>query len=60
MKKLLKGAIVFAIIMFISLAVHIFCNMKGIQIDTIITAPTSAVCAMLIYHGLTKNDDKQK
>lgn len=56
MKNFLKGAAVTAIIIIVSMAVHIFCNIHNINLDPIITGPTSSVCAMIIYNGLTKNE----
>ena len=56
MKNLLKGAAITVIVLVVSMVIQIFCNVKGIQIDLTISGPTSAVCAMLVYHGLTKNE----
>ena len=56
MKHLLKGAAVTVIIIIVLMAIHVFCNMHDINLDPLMTGPTSAVCAMLIYNGLTKNE----
>ena len=56
MKNLLKGAAITVIVLVVSMVIQIFCNVKGIQIDLTIAGPTTAVCAMLVYHGLTKNE----
>ena len=56
MRHLLKGAAVTAIVLIVSMAIHVFCNMKGIELDTVVAGTVSAVCAMLLYHGLTKNE----
>ena len=58
MKHLLKGAAITVAILIVLMIIHVFCNMKGIQLDTVMTGSTSAACAMLIYHGLTKNEKK--
>lgn len=58
MKHFLKGAAVTAIIMIALIAINVFCNMHDINLDPLMTGPTSAVCAMLIYGGLTKNEKK--
>ena len=58
MKHLLKGAAVLVVILIASMAIHMFCNMNGIELNTVVTSTTSAVCAMLIYHGLTWNEKK--
>ena len=56
MKHLLKGAAVTAVVLIVLMAIHVFCNMKEIQLDIVVTGTMSAVCAMLIYHGLIKNE----
>lgn len=56
MKYFLKGAAVTVIIMIVSMVIQVFCNRKGIQVDSVISPTMSAVCAMLVYHVLTKND----
>ena len=37
MKHLLKGAAVVAIILIVSLPIHLFCNMHGIELDSTVT-----------------------
>lgn len=56
MKNLLKGAAVMAAVMIANLIVSIVCNMNGIDLNPTATGTISAVSAMLIYHGLTKNE----
>ncbi len=56
MKDLLKGAVVTVIILVASIAISMFCNMRGIHLDIAYTGPMLAICAMLIYRGLTKKD----
>lgn len=58
MKNLLKGAAITVVLTIILMAIHVFCNMHGIDLNPIMTGPTSAVCAMFIYNGLTKNEKK--
>ncbi len=55
MKNLLKGAAVMAAVMIANLIVSIVCNMNGIELNSTVTGTVSAVSAMLIYRGLTKN-----
>jgi len=56
MKNLLKGAAVMAAVMIANLIVSIVCNMNGIELNSTVTGTVSAVSAILIYHGLTKNE----
>lgn len=58
MKHFLMGAAVAAIVLIVSLIIHIFCNTHGIEIDQVTSSVVSAVGAMLIYHGLIKNEKK--
>lgn len=61
MKNFFKGAAVTAVILIIFIAINVICNMNGIDLDSISQGPVIAVCAMLIYKGLTKNEkDKGK
>ncbi|MCI9326463.1 MAG: hypothetical protein HFJ00_09510 [Lachnospiraceae bacterium] len=55
MKNLLKGAAVMAAVMIANLIISIVCNMNGIELNSTVTGTVSAVSAILIYHGLTKN-----
>ena len=52
MKHLLKGAVVLVALM----AINMFCNMYDIHLDQTATGTISAVCAMLFYHGLIRNE----
>ena len=56
MKHLLKGAAVMAAVMIANLIISIVCNMNGIELNSTVTGTVSAVSAILIYHGLTKNE----
>ena len=56
MKNLLKGAAVMAAVMIANLIVSIVCNMNGIELNSTVTGTVSAVSAILIYRGLTKNE----
>ena len=58
MKYFLKGVAVTVGVLIVSMAVHVFCNMKGIELNTVVTSTVSAVGAMLIYYGLVKNETK--
>ncbi|MCI9076907.1 MAG: hypothetical protein HFH10_14235 [Dorea sp.] len=58
MRDLLKGAAVTVIVLIALMAINVFCNMNDIHSDTVTTGTVSAVCAMLIYRGLNKNEKK--
>ena len=56
MKHLLKGAAVAAVVLIVLMIINMFCNMYEIHLDQTATGTISAVCAMLFYHGLIKNE----
>lgn len=60
MKHFLKGAAVVAIVLVISLVIHVFCNMKGINLDQTVTSIVSAMLAVLLYHILIKNEKNKE
>ena len=56
MKHLLKGIAALAITMIISMAIHMFCNMHGIDLNSALTTVVSATCALAVYHTLIRNE----
>lgn len=60
MKHFLKGAAAMAIVLVISLVIHVFCNMKGINLDQTVTSIVSAMLAVLLYHILIKNEKNKE
>ena len=58
MKHLLKGAAVAITILIVLIIINMFCNMRGIDLDWTSKGVVTAVCAMLIYRGLIKNEKK--
>ncbi len=56
MKCFFKGAAITAAILIVFIAVNMFCNMKGINLDSVSNGAVIAVCAMFIYQSLTKNN----
>ena len=60
MKHFLKGAAAMAIVLVISLVIHVFCNMKGINLDQTVTSIVSALLAVLVYHILIKNEKNKE
>lgn len=60
MKNFLKGVASVAVVLVVSMAIHIFCNVKGIQVDQAMTSVASAGCAVALYHILTKSDKNKE
>ncbi len=60
MKHFLKGAAAVAIVLVISLVIHVFCNMKGINLDQTVTSIVSAMLAVLVYRILIKNEKNKE
>lgn len=58
MTNFFKGVGSAAIVLIISMAIHIFCNMKGIHLEQIFVTIVSVPFAILIYHAWTKNEKK--
>lgn len=58
MKHLLKGIAVTAAVLIVLMIINVFCNMHDIHLDSVITGTLSAVCAMLFYCGLIRNEKK--
>ena len=56
MKHLLKGAAVAAVVLVALMAINMLCNMYDIHLDQTATGTISAVCAMLFYRGLIRNE----
>lgn len=60
MKNLLKGTAVTAVILIVLMAINVFCNMHDIHLDSVVTGTVSAVCAMLLYCGLIRNEKNKE
>ena len=60
MKHFLKGAAAVIVILIVSMAIHVFCNMKGIHLDQVMTSVVSAGCAVALYHILIRNEHKNE
>ena len=58
MKHCLKGIAAAAIVLIISLVIHVFCNMNEINLNTPLTAIASAGLSIAIYHLLIRNEKK--
>ncbi len=56
MKHLLKGTAVAAVVLIALMIINMFCNMHDIHLDQTATGTISAICAMLFYHGLIRNE----
>lgn len=59
MRHFLKAAAAVAIVLIVSLAIHVFCNMKGIQLNQVMTSVASAGCAVALYHVFIKNENNK-
>ena len=57
MKHFFKGAVAIAITIIVNIIVYIICNMRGIDLNSIVTTVVSTICAILIYQGLTRNEN---
>lgn len=60
MKNLLKGTAVTAVVLIVLMAINVFCNMHDIHLDAVVTGTVSAVCAMLLYCGLIRNEKNKE
>ena len=58
MNHFLKGAATTIVILIILIVVNVICNINGHELDAVSTSVVASVGALLIYHGLTKNDKK--
>lgn len=56
MKNFIKGVATVAVVMIVSLIIHIICNKNGINLDSTVTGTVSAISALLIYRGLTRKE----
>ena len=60
MKRFLKGVAAVAIVMFITMLIHIFFNMRGIDlnryINNVVEVMLTSSLSMLIYQALIKNE----
>lgn len=56
MKHFFKGAAVTVAVLIVLMVINVFCNMHGINLDSVSTGTLSAVCAMLLYCGLIRNE----
>ena len=60
MKHFLKGAAAVAIVLLISMLIHVFFNMKGLDLDNYIGGYVEVMLlssfAILIYQALIKNE----
>lgn len=56
MKNFIKGVATVAVVMIVSLIIHIICNKNGINLDSTVTGTVSAISALLIYCGLTRKE----
>ena len=56
MRYFLKGAIAIAAVTIANMIINIICNMNGIELNSIMKTFVSRFCALLLYHGLIRNE----
>ena len=59
MKNFLKGAAVAVVVLIVLIVINVICNMNGHELDSVSTGAVASVCAMLLYAGLTKNENNK-
>ena len=63
MKHFLKGTAAVVIAMIIDIIIHVICNMQGMELGPVaepfMTALT-VICALVIYHMWTRNENKER
>ena len=57
--KFVKGFLITVLVLVVLIVLNIICTKNGINLDTVATGTISAVCAMLIFGGLTRKDKKK-
>ena len=55
-KHLLKGIAVMVGVIIVNMIINIVCNINGIDLNSTAQSAMSAICAVLIYNGLIKNE----
>lgn len=43
-------------VIIVNMIINIICNMNGVDLNSTVQSTMSAVCAMLIYQGLIRNE----
>ena len=56
MKRFIKGAVVVVAIWIVLVVINVICNMNGHELDSVPSGTMAAVCAMLLYRGLARNE----
>lgn len=60
MKHLSKGAVVAAVVLVALMGINMFCNMNDIHLNQTVTGTVAAICAMLFYQGLIRNEKNKE
>ncbi len=60
MKHFLKGTAVAVVILIILLVINMICNINGHELEPLTTGVSSAICAVIIYRGLIKNEKNKE
>lgn len=59
MNHFFKAAVSVVTVLLVSMAIHVFCNIRGINLESVTTTIVTASFATLIYHILIKNEKKK-
>lgn len=59
MKHFFKGAAIMVGVIVVNMIINIVCNINGVDLNSSIMGTMSAVCALLIYDGCIKNEEKK-
>ncbi|MEY8518415.1 hypothetical protein AALC25_16235 [Lachnospiraceae bacterium 29-84] len=59
MNHFLKAVVSVVTVLLVSMAIHVFCNIRGIDLQSVTTTVVTASFATLIYHVLIKNEKKK-
>lgn len=60
MKHFLKGAAVVAAVLMVLMGINIFCNVRGIDLNSTGTGTVAAICSMWIYDAWIRNEKKDE
>lgn len=60
MKHFFKGAAIMVGVIVVNIIINIVCNINGVDLNSSIMGTMSAVCALLIYDGCIKNEEKKE
>lgn len=59
MKHFFKAVAVMVVILIVNIIINIVCNKNGIELNSTAVTFVSTLCALLLYHGLIKNEESK-